>query len=227
MLAPEISYVCPTYNRVEWLAECIQSLRASTIPNIEIIIVDDGSTDGTDELLAWFMLVDPRISVIKNLANMGAGSSRAIGNAQAKAPIIGVCDSDDVYPEERAQMILDWFAKHPESEIVNFPYVRVGYFNEVMEQFKGEPFDEQRFEKDGMVNYFCNPSVAAKRGLLLDIPYRKEESGVTDDYLFVKDLVAMGKIINFCPGDPIVMHRVLPTSVMSKLRGWKKEWSQN
>lgn len=227
MEPPKISYVCPTYNRVSWLAECIQSLRASTVKEIEIVIVDDGSTDGTDALLDWFLQVDDRIKVIKNEKNMGAGESRTIGHQAASAPVIGVCDSDDVYTEERAQMILDWFEKHPETELVNFPYVRVGYFNEVMEQFKGEEFNEERFKKDGLVNYFCNPSVAVKREAVLAVPYKKEEPGTTDDYGFVKDWIAAGKKIYFAKDEPVVMHRVLPSSVMAKLRGWKKEWSTN
>jgi len=227
MEQPKISYICPTFNRVEWLAECIQSLRASTVKEVEIIIVDDCSTDGTDELLDWFLRVDDRIKVIKNEKNMGAGESRTIGHHAASANIIGICDSDDVYPEERSQMILDWFEKNPDAELVNFPYVRVGYFNEIMEQFKGAPFDEERFKKDGMVNYFCNRSVAVKREAVLAVPYKKEAEGQTDDYGFVKDWIEAGKKIAFAKGDPIVMHRVLPTSVMAKFRGWKKEWSSN
>jgi glycosyltransferase involved in cell wall biosynthesis len=226
METPKITFVCPSYNRVEWLAECVQSLRAQTVKEIEIIIVDDGSTDGTDDLLDWFLSHDDRIRVIKNPVNVGAGESRTIGHKAAKAPIVGVCDSDDVYPVERAQMILDWFEKHPESELVNWPYVRVGYFNEVLENFEGAAFDDKRFKEDGMVNYFCNPSVAVKRDAVLAVPYRKEEQGKTDDYGFVSDWIKSGRKIDFCPDDPIVMHRVLPNSIMVQMRGWKPEWSQ-
>lgn len=227
METPKISYVCPTYNRVEWLAECIQSLRAQSVKEIEIIIVDDGSTDGTSELLEWFLKIDDRIKVIKNETNVGAGESRTIGHKVAIAPLIGICDSDDVYPIERTEVILEWFKKNPDAELVNFPYVRVGYFNEIMEDFPGQEFDEKRFKEDGMVNYFCNPSVAVKRESVLAVPYKKEEDGKTDDYGFVSDWINSGRKIAFAKGDPIVMHRVLPNSVMAKLRGWKKEWSQN
>src|SRR5574340_104364 len=150
---PKISFVCPTYNRVEWLAECIQGLRAQTVKDIEIIIVDDASTDGTEELLQWFEKADERIRVIRNKTNLGAGESRTLGHQAARSPIIGICDSDDVYPVERAQAIIDWFAKHPDSEIVNYPYVRVGFFNEILESFEGAPFDHEAFKKDGIANY--------------------------------------------------------------------------
>lgn len=224
--SPKVSFVCPTYNRVEWLGECIQSLRAQTVGDIEIIVVDDGSDDGTDDLLEWFIAQDKRVKVIRNPVNIGAGKSRTVGHQMASAPIIGICDSDDVYVEERAKSILDWFEKNPQSELVNWPYVRVGYFNEVLESFDGQTFDYERFQKDGMVNYFCNPSVAVKRDSVLAVPYKKEENGQTDDYGFVKDWIASGRKIDFCSEDPIVMHRVLPNSVMAKMRGWKKEWSQ-
>lgn len=222
---PKISFVCPTYNRVAWLGECIQSLRAQTVKEIEIIIVDDASTDGTKELLAWLQKADDRITVIYNETNQGAGISRTVGHSFAKAPIIGICDSDDVYPIERAEMILKWFAEHPDSELVNWPYVRIGYFNDVLENFEGEPFDEKRFKEDGMVNYFSNPTVAVKKASLKQVPYRKEDGGRTDDYGFVGDWIKAGKKIDFAAGDAICMHRVLPNSVMANLRGWKPEWS--
>lgn len=224
-MEPLVSYVIPTYNRVEWVGECIQSLLQQTIKDVEVIVVDDGSTDGTDELLNWFADKDKRVRVVFNAQNVGAGESRTIGHGLAKAPIIGISDSDDVYPENRTEVILEWFKENPHSEIVNFPYVRVGHFNEILENFDGQPFDREHFKKTGEVNYFCNPSVAVKRESVLEVPYKKEESGKTDDYGFVTDWVAAGKAIDFCKYQPLVMHRVLPDSVMAKLRGWKPEWS--
>lgn len=221
---PLISYVVPTYNRVAWLPECLQSLLQQTVQDVEVIVVDDGSTDGTDEILEWFAKKDPRLRVIYNPKNIGAGLSRTVGHEVARAPIIGISDSDDVYPVERTEITLKWFKEHPESELVNFPYVRVGYFNEILESFEGQAFDEENFRKTGMVNYFCNPTVAVKTDSVLAIPYRKEETGKTDDYAFVSDWVKAGRKIDFCKDEPLCMHRVLQDSIMAAFRGWQKEW---
>lgn len=225
MPEPLISYVVPTYNRVAWIAECIQSLLQQTVKEVEVVVVDDGSTDGSKEILDWFQARDERVKVIYNGENKGAGVSRTIGHKAARAPIIGIADSDDCYPVERTQITLDWFKNHPESELVNFPYVRVGLFNEILESFEGAPFDEKHFKETGQVNYYCNPSVAVRRESVLAVPYKKEEDGKTDDYGFVTDWVAAGKKIDFCKDEPLCMHRVLKDSVMAKLRGWKQEWS--
>lgn len=224
-MTPLISYVVPTYNRVGWVAECLQSLLAQSVSDIEVVVVDDASDDGSEDVLHWFADKDKRVRLVFNAKNMGAGLSRTIGHELATAPLIGVSDSDDVYPSERTQITLDWFKEHPECELVNFPYVRVGYYNEILEDFPGAVFNEKLFKETGNVNYFCNPSVAAKRDSLLAVPYRKEEPGQTDDYGFVTDWIKAGKKIDFCPDQPIVMHRVLPGSVMAKARGWKPEWA--
>lgn len=225
MADPLISFVVPTYNRAAWLGECMQSLLQQTVKEIEVVVVDDGSTDSTKDLLDWFMARDGRVKVIFNEKNMGAGLSRTEGHKAAAAPIIGVSDSDDVYPIERAEIVLQWFKDHPESELVNFPYVRVGYFNEILESFEGQPFDEKVFKEHGMVNYFSNPTVAVKRDAVLAVPYRKEDQGKTDDYGFVSDWIKAGKKIDFCNDQPLCMHRVLTDSIMAKMRGWKEEWA--
>lgn len=224
-MEPKVSFVLPTRNRIEWVAEAAQGLLQQTVKDIELIIVDDASSDGTAELLNWFADKDPRVRIVFNETQQGAGASRTIGHTLAKAPIIGVCDDDDVYPIERAELILDWFDKNKESELVNFPYVRVGFFNEILESFAGMPFDEKIFKESGQITYFSNPTVAVKRDSVLAVPYRKEEDGKTDDYQFVQDWIAAGKKIDFMPDEPICMHRVLPKSVMAEKRGWKPEWA--
>lgn len=224
-MEPKVSFVLPTRNRIEWVAESMQGLLQQTVKDIELVVVDDASSDGTSELLNWFADRDPRVRVIFNEKQMGAGQSRTIGHTMASAPIIGVCDDDDVYPIERAQIIIDWFEKHPESELVNFPYVRAGFFNEILESFAGAPFDYKQFEETGGINYFSNPTVAVRRESVLLVPYRKEEEGKTDDYQFVCDWIKAGKKIDFMPDEPVCLHRVLPKSVMSEKRGWKSEWA--
>lgn len=228
MTEPKISFVVPTRNRVQWLPECLSGLLMQTVEEVEVIVVHDRGgvpDDGTQALLAWYAKTDPRVTVIDGGdEQIGAGPARNLGNQAAKAPIIGICDDDDVYPDGRAEKILEWFEKHPESELVTAPYVSIGYNNQILEGFRGEAFDEPAFKKDGAVNYFCHPSTSVRREAALAVPYKRETKEKTDDAQWVEDWITAGKKIDFAPEDFLCMHRVLPQSIMAERRGFRPEW---
>jgi glycosyltransferase involved in cell wall biosynthesis len=222
---PKISFVMPTHNRIEWMPACLQSLMDQTEKDIEIIVVNDNSTDGTREFLDEFSKIDERIKVIHNETNQGGGRSRNIGMEAATAAIVCVCDDDDSYPEDRAEITLQWFNENPTSELVNFPYIRVGYFDEQLEHFFGGDFDHDAFKKDGTVSYFCNPSVAFKKASVVEVGgYPAETKELTDDIQFVKNWIGAGKKIDFDKRAFACLHRVLPNSMMVKNRGWNPDW---
>ena len=228
---PKISFVVPTHNRVEWLAPCLDSLLSQTEEDIEIIVVNDCSQDGTKEFLDDWYSKFPKMKIIHNETNQGGGRSRNIGANAATAPLIAVCDDDDVYINTRAEEILNWFAKNPESELVNFPYISIDYFEEPLETFNGSPFDHELFKAKGEVSYYCNPSAAYKKASALEIGgYPAEQKGITDDYQFITNWIKAGKKIDFC-GDNgkgeipyATLHRILPDSMMSKNRGFDPNW---
>lgn len=227
---PKLSFVMPTHNRVEWLPLAIESLRAQTEQNIEIVVVDDGSTDDTWDYLNWIAAKDIRIRIYRNETPLGAGPSRNKGAELANADIIAVCDDDDVYIDTRAEHILRWFKDHPDSELVNFPYVSIDYFENVVDSYVGAEFDHKAFKENGAVSYFCNPAAAYKKAAAVVAGgYPKEKTGMTDDYQFLKHWVAVGKRVDFCPAIDgeiafATMHRVLPDSMMAKLRGFDPAW---
>lgn len=227
MSKPRISFVMPTYNRLEWIGESLQSLVEQTEKDIEIIVVDDCSDDGTKEFLDEWAMQDPRIKVFHNAINQGGGNSRNIGASLATSEIIAVCDDDDTYPNDRAEIILRWFAENPESELVNFPYVRIDYFGDIMPPpFWGAQFDEAAFKENGAVNYFCNPSVAYKKKSADEIGgYQPENKDQTDDIQFLTNWIKAGKKVGFDNRAFGVKHRVLPDSMMSKQRGFRAEWA--
>lgn len=227
---PKLSFVMPTHNRIEWLPLAINSLRSQTEKDIEIVVIDDGSTDGTWEFLAWVGAQDDRIVAWRNETPEGAGPSRNRGAELAEADIIAVCDDDDVYIDSRAENILKWFEKNPDSELVTFPYVSVDYFEKVVEPYVGQPFDHHAFKARGEVSYYCNPATAYRKDAAASIGgYPREGEGITDDYQFLKNWVAAGKRVDYCGNlnDEIpfaTMHRILPNSMMAKIRGFDPAW---
>jgi glycosyltransferase involved in cell wall biosynthesis len=217
----------PTRNRLEWIGESLQSLLTQTIKEIEIIVIDDASDDGTKEFLDEWAASFPVVKVIHNEKQMGGGVSRNIGMKAATAPIIAICDDDDINADQRAEIILKHFEVNPNSELVNFPYRAIGYFNETIEDFGGEPFNYEQYKKSNKFNYFCNPSVGVKAASLREVGgYEKENEKETDDAQFVKKWIDAGKKIDFQPGLIPIFHRNLPDSMMVQHRGWKKEWVQ-
>lgn len=222
---PLISFVLPTKDRVEWVAECVSSILSQKVKDIELIIVDDGSTDGTKEFLAEWPK-DERVTVIRNEVSLGGGKSRNIGMEAAKAPIIAVCDDDDWYSEDRATLILEHFKQNEKSELVNFPYIQVGYENEEIERFDGKEFDHKAFIENGIVSYFANPTVAYKKASAMEMGgYPSETENQTDDVQFLQKWIQAGKKVDFQPGYYVCGHRVLPNSMMSKLRGFDPKWA--
>ena len=95
----KISVIVPIYNTLSTLKRCVDSICGQTYENLEIILVDDGSTDGTGKLCDTFADVDQRISVYHK-ENGGASSARNLGLQKACGDYIGFVDSDDYIDED-------------------------------------------------------------------------------------------------------------------------------
>lgn len=89
-----ISVIVPIYNIKEYLERCIDSILAQTYQNIEVLMVDDGSTDGTSELVDEIALKDSRIRVFHK-ENGGSSSARNLAMREAKGQYFSFIDSDD------------------------------------------------------------------------------------------------------------------------------------
>ena len=91
---PLITVIVPIYNIEEYLPRCVHSIMAQTYTNLEILLVDDGSTDGTGRLCDRLGQEDPRIQVIHK-ANGGSSSARNLALERARGAYVGFVDSDD------------------------------------------------------------------------------------------------------------------------------------
>ncbi len=91
---PEVSVIIPVYNTEKYLRKCLESVRNQTLKDIEIICVDDGSTDSCPDILDEYARMDARIKVIHK-KNGGLVSARKTGIAAATAACAGYVDSDD------------------------------------------------------------------------------------------------------------------------------------
>lgn len=89
-----ISVIVPAYNIAPWLSRCLDSILAQTYKNLEIIVIDDGSTDGTSQIIDEYVKKDSRIVAIHQ-KNAGLVAVRNRGIEIAKGDWIGFVDGDD------------------------------------------------------------------------------------------------------------------------------------
>lgn len=93
-MSKKVSVIVPVYNSIDCLERCVRSLCAQTYESMEILLIDDGSTDGTDQLCERLAAEDARI-LVRHKKNGGASSARNVGLSMASGDYIGFVDSDD------------------------------------------------------------------------------------------------------------------------------------
>ena len=98
-LTPELTVVMPVYNIREYLAEAMDSVLTQSLHNLELIAVDDGSTDGSMDILRHYERRDPRVRVFSQ-ANSGQGIARNLGVGHARGEFLTFVDSDDTVPPQ-------------------------------------------------------------------------------------------------------------------------------
>ena len=98
---PRVTVITPAYNATLYLPAALESALQQTVQDFEVIVVDDGSTDGTFEVAAEFARRDPRISVIRQ-ENGGIGSARNAALRTARGEWIALLDSDDMWLDRKS-----------------------------------------------------------------------------------------------------------------------------
>jgi glycosyltransferase involved in cell wall biosynthesis len=115
-MLPKVSIIVPVYNTAKYLNQCLTSLIDQTLKDIEIIVVNDGSSDNSLEIIESFQRKDSRIKVISH-KNIGLGPTRNVGIKIAKGEYLAFVDSDD-YVDTNMYLELYSTAKEKNSDIV-------------------------------------------------------------------------------------------------------------
>ena len=120
-----VSIILPYYDKKEFIKETINSILNQTYQNFEIIIIDDELSINSKEILDKVKNLDPRIIILKNLKNMGAGYSRNEGIKIAKGEFLAFCDCDDLWDQNKLNKQLKFMksfnicATHTSYNIIN------------------------------------------------------------------------------------------------------------
>jgi hypothetical protein len=112
---PAVSVIVPTYQRREYVTRAVRSVLAQTFSDFELIVVDDGSTDGTGDALAG---LDPRLRYHWQ-ENHGTGAARNAGIAHARGEIVAFLDSDNHWLPQHLEVVTDVLALHPRAVLAS------------------------------------------------------------------------------------------------------------
>ena len=182
---PAVSIVIPVYNIGKYLEKCLDSVVAQTFPDIEIIVVNDGSTDNSPEIIARYADKDSRIVVIDK-SNEGLAYARKSGIEAARGTYIYHLDGDD-YLELDAIELLYRKAKEEDADMVVFPF-SLDYVDEKKKRSSRPApgvYDSVSFFQSMAFcrNYWSVCSYLHKRSLYAEVHFEKGLNYGEDAYL--------------------------------------------
>ncbi len=212
---PLVSVILPCYDAARFLRQALDSLLAQTYRHLEILTIDDGSRDGTLEILREYAQRDERIRVLVNEENLGLISTLNRGVAEAHGELIARMDADDVATPARLERQVETLARRPEVGAVSSGYV----FIDDQGRALGRPVWPRCIEP-GAARFMAllgtplaHPALVARAEVLRAHPYgRSPDSLHTEDYELFARLTASGvELMNV--DEPLMSVRVTPVSV--------------
>ncbi|HKS10317.1 MAG TPA: glycosyltransferase [Pyrinomonadaceae bacterium] len=141
MNRPLLSVVIPTWNRAHVVCEAIESALNQRAEQVEVIVVDDCSTDATVDLIK--KTFDSRVQVLQQLTRRGQGAARNAGALLACGEFVGFLDSDDIWLPEKLDAEQRVFAEFPEA---------IAVISDSRNHFEGRPDESSRFAQNGLLN---------------------------------------------------------------------------
>jgi len=183
---PAVSVVIPAYNAASFIERTLDSVLAQTFEDYEIVVVDDGSTDGTRTVVDRYIADRKLRGMCLTQPNKRIAAARNAGMRAARAPIIALLDHDDIWLPEKLAKTMKAFAEHPEAGLVGHHIVMVRAGRQ-MRIFRKGPAGERMYERLLLEGNAVSPSAASfKKDLALSIGgFREEERfNTVEDYDF-------------------------------------------
>ncbi|MEB6481021.1 glycosyltransferase family 2 protein [Acinetobacter vivianii] len=204
-----ISVVLPAYNAELYLKDAIDSILTQTFTDFELIVLNDGSVDSTEEIILSYQ--DERIVYVKNEKNLGLIDTLNKGLALAKGKYIARMDADDICVPERFEKQVKFLEKNPDYVICGTSAYR--FYNELSDR---KPFNVAL--NDGNIrarlffnSSFIHPSVMFRSCVVKDHKLSFSHNyKYAEDYFFWMDILKYGKGFNL--KDKLLYYRIVATS---------------
>ena len=221
---PKVSIIIPTYNCAHFLREAIESALNQTYQHIEIIVVDDGSSDGTKELLKGYQHGYPDKFRFYCQDNRGSSAARNLGIKNAEGEFIALLDSDDYWSSQKLKKQMTLFEEDPQIafSFTNACILKNGHMTgnyvraDESELIKGELFYDLFFR-----NFIPFSSVVFKKSIINEIGLLDETLWSIQDFEWLLRVIRHYKIryIDEC----LVTYRVHNTNISKHMEIRHKE----
>ncbi|MCU0546388.1 MAG: glycosyltransferase [Oscillatoriaceae cyanobacterium Prado104] len=168
----KVSIIMPAFNAKDTIAEAISSALNGTHRNIEILVTDDGSTDGTEKIVTDMARQDSRIKYYKNPKNLGAYKSRNVMLEAATGKYIAFLDSDDTWEPNKLEECLNILKQHPEVKSVGHAlrYLdKRGNKVSYIPTYPTNPTELQNVQENGALPWVFPTALVAEREAVLDV----------------------------------------------------------
>jgi glycosyltransferase involved in cell wall biosynthesis len=153
MTIPTVSLIMTVYNRDRFLALAIESILVQTEPDFELILWDDGSTDGSLELMQRYAAMDDRIRLFGG-ENSGHAVALKAAHEKARGRYVGSVDSDDLLSSNALEVMVPVLEQDPSIGMVYSSYRRIDEQNRIYGMVKRDPYSPQRLLVDFMTFHF-------------------------------------------------------------------------
>lgn len=219
---PLVSTIIPTYNAEKWIRETVDSVLAQTYSPVEIIVVDDGSKDGTRAILSTY---GDRIRVIENDINQGVSISRNIAIDNSKGDYIALLDHDDLWHPQKLEKQMSLFNSNPRLGLV---YCDAYYEKGGQDRWRSfqinQPFRGITFDKLLEHNFVLCLTAVIPRRVLMQVRWFHPDLNCGEDYdLFLR--IAERFPIDFVD-EPLATYRVHAENYSHRIDIRYTEWIQ-
>lgn len=122
-MRPDVSIIIPCFNAADTLPDTLRSLARQDAENWEALVVDDGSGDGSRDIVTSAMATDPRVRLLRN-PRKGPSAARNHAASEARGAVLAFCDADDLWQPQKLRRMANVFA----DPAVDAAYARIGFF---------------------------------------------------------------------------------------------------
>jgi glycosyltransferase involved in cell wall biosynthesis len=203
---PFVSVLMPAYNAARYVAEAVESILNQSYTNFEFLIVDDGSTDDTPEILKRYAHRDPRIHLISR-PNTGLVVALNEMLAKARGEYIARMDADDIALDMRFEKQVTYLNNHPECVLVGSRVQIIdpegGELTVLGQALSHEQIVDDFLANRGQIIY--HPAVMFRRQVVMDLGGYDDEMVEAEDLDLFLRLAEVGRIINL--PEPLLKYR--------------------
>lgn len=203
---PRVSVLVPVFNAERYLRESLDSVFSQTFQDFELVAIDDGSTDGSRDVLASYR--DPRLVVVHNDLNLGVALTLNRGLMLARGAYVARLDADDIAMPERLARQVAFLDNHPDVALV-------GSFAEAIDP-EGTPFRtltvplgfDEIIARIFSVNLFIHPSVLFRKSVVQDLGGFRQGALHAEDYDLWLRIIEHHEVANI--PEALVRYRIHP-----------------